>query len=148
MKWNCFQRPKAGGEPLLTLEEARYRLQAPGLPCRRTRDFPQPADKLFSSGADKRPRFRLSDLQDWLSRKGISFVPYKIEKGLPMPPAHRKKPENVELVQVLKSLEVGDSVEYEENQRIAIIEASEGGRRFATRAIGTNTGKRRVWRIE
>ena len=68
--------PKGHGRrpPPLTLDEARERLETDHLPRSGQRhrypDFPKPADKRFCSGQDKRPKFRLDELQAWLKQKG------------------------------------------------------------------------------
>lgn len=138
------------GSPLFTLDEARIRLETEHLPPsnqrRRPDDFPKPADKLYCSGTDRRSRFRLDELQAWLKEKGYPFVPYKIEKGVPLPPRVTAREENLELIEAVRKMDVNDSLEFEEEKLTVVRQAMEHGARYATRR--TEEGKRRVWRLE
>lgn len=143
--------PKGHGRrpPLFTLEEARERLETEHLPRsnqRRPQDFPKPADRQFCSGADKRPKYRLDELQAWLKQKGHPFMPYIIEKGIPLPNKVKSNIENNELIEAIQKLEVHDSLVFEEN-RVGVVRRSCGGdKRFVTRKEGE--GLRRIWRLE
>jgi hypothetical protein len=154
MKWNSGWRrpmqPGGGkGSPLFTLDEARIRLETEHLPRsnqRRPEDFPKPADKLYYSGADRRPKFRLDELQAWLKEKGYPFVAYKIEKGIPLPPRVAAREENLELIAAVRKMDVNDSFEFEEEKLTVVRHAMEPCARYATRR--TEGGKRRIWRLE
>ena len=144
--------PKGHGRrpPLLTLDEARERLETDHLPRsgqrHRPDDFPKPADKRFCSSHDKRLKFRLDELQAWLKQKGYPFVPYIVEKGVPLPNKMRANMENRELLEALQKMEVNDSLVIEEDRMATVRRNCDGDKRFVTRKEGE--GKRRIWRIE
>lgn len=154
MKWNSrWSTPaKSGGgkgPPLLTLEEARERLETEHLPrssSRRPEDFPKPADRKFCGTSNRHSKYRLDEIQAWLKKKGYPFVPYKIEKGIPLPRRVLAQEENVELVKAVRKTDVNDSLEFEEEKLAVVRRAMENGARYATRKSGE--GKRRVWRLE
>lgn len=141
--------PKGHGRrpPLLTLDEARERLETDHLPRsgQRPPDFPKPADKRFCSSHDKRLKFRLDELQAWLKQKGYPFVPYIVEKGVPLPNKVRANMENRELLEALQKMEVNDSLVIEEDRMATVRRNCGGDKRFVTHKEGE--GKRRIWRI-
>jgi len=149
-KWYTPAKSGGGkGPPLLTLEEARERLETEHLPrsrSRRPEDFPKPADRKFCGTSDRHSKYRLDEIQAWLKEKGYPFVPYKIEKGIPPPPRVTAREENLELIEAVRKMDVNDSLEFEEEKLTVVRQAMVPGARYATRK--TEGGKRRVWRLE
>ena len=74
--------------PAFTIAEAAARLQTTALPhprvAWRQEGFPSP--QVIGRGKNRGPRrYRLDELEAWLTKKGAKFVPYKIEKSVPLP---------------------------------------------------------------
>lgn len=135
--------------PAFTIEEAAVRLQTTGLPhpslAWKQEGFPLP--QVIGRGKNRGPRrYRLDELEAWLIKKGAKFVPYKIERGVPLP--RRGELQSKELLETLQKMEPGDSLHIgpEDEGPFASLRCNYFVKgTFATRKEGDG---RRIWKMQ
>lgn len=135
--------------PAFTIEEAAARLQTTALPHPRLAwkqgGFPLP--QVIGRGKNRGPRrYRLDELEAWLIKKGAKFVPYKIERGVPLP--RRGELQSKELLETLQKMEPGGSLHIgpEDEGPFASLRCNYFVKgTFATRKEGDG---RRIWKMQ